>query len=94
MRRLAAAVLLPFLLAGCADYSKAGKDETRLDWMYEAMNQTYPLTKPVIIGCDYYREIGEKERHPIPELVKYNADQRSFDWMTGASDWSDRMCAG
>lgn len=92
-------IVVPLLLlvglAGCGpDYTQAGEDEVPLASMYEAAAaEPYPLTAPVIVGCNYFRIPGEKEQRPLGELINYNANPDSFEWITGAQEWSERMCA-
>lgn len=95
MRRYAALLLLPLALVGCGqNYDEPAKDEVRLDWMYEATSRgDYPLTQPVIVGCGYFRLVGQKERHNLAELEQFNAQPGSQEWLTGSAEWSERMCA-
>ena len=99
MRRLTAGLLLALalLLAGCAqptDWTKAQEGEIALTDAYEAMGtKPYPLTAPVIVGCGYWRNPGEEQRRPLTNLVTYNKDPETLEWLTGPQDWSDRMCA-
>lgn len=93
MRKWVAAALCALALAGCADYTQAHDREINLQQAYEADRKPYPLTTPVIVGCDYFRLVGEKEHHTLGELATYMADSESFDWITGPRAWSERMCA-
>lgn len=87
-------LLAVVLLAGCGtDYDKAGPGEVDLVAAYEATGEPYPMTEPIIVGCDYFRIPGESERRPLGQLPDLNKNPDDIYELAKPVEWAAKMCA-